>query len=446
VLDALAFLDQVKAGAALDLGRRVLVVGGGNSAMDAARTARRLVPEGEVTLVYRRTRAQMPADPGEVSDCLEEGIGLRDLLAPASVLAVDGKLAALCCTPMRLGERDASGRPRPVPVAGAEERLPADTLIVAISQEPELDFLAGLDLRRRPDGTLDVDPATRETSVAGLFAGGDVVHGAASVIKAIADGRAVAETIARRHGVAVPDEPFLDKGLAAAALLGRKASVTKGQQVPVLPLADRGGFSEVIQTFTPEAAALEASRCLACDDLCSLCVTVCPNRANHAYAVVPFSLDLPVLVQRQGRLAAEGTRTFALTQRVQTLNVADACNECGNCATFCPTAGAPYRDKPRFWLTRAGFEAALGDAFHLGRGPGGPRLEAKLKGRAYALELEGERASYQDGRVTAQLTAGTWALESWTGTATLEEGTPVDLAPCATLIALLNAATVLPRS
>jgi putative selenate reductase len=444
VMDALEFLDKVRAGTPMDLGRRVLIIGGGNSAMDAARSARRLVKDGEVTLVYRRTRAQMPADPAEVHDCIEEGIGLRDLLAPAAVTSLGGKVAGLSCTRMRLGEKDASGRPRPVPMDGPEEVLGADTIIPAISQEPVLDFLAGLDLRRKKDGTLDIDPATRETSLAGLFAGGDVVHGAASVIQAIADGRAVAETIALRHGVDVPAEPFLDKGLADAALMEKKSRLTPGQRVPVLPLSERKGFAEVLQAFTPEAAALEASRCLDCDDLCSLCVTVCPNRANQAYSLEPFSLDLPLLVQRQGRLVVEGSRPFAVTQRVQTLNIADFCNECGNCDTFCPAAGAPYKDKPRFWLDEDGYREAKGDVFRLERKPAGLAIEARLGGRTLSLELTPQGARYRTEQVTARLQLDTWLLLDWEGTGVLPEGTQVDLTPCATLIALLNAESVVP--
>jgi putative selenate reductase len=444
VLDALDFLDRVRSGQAPDLGRKVIVIGGGNSAMDAARSARRLVKDGDVTLVYRRTRAQMPADPAEVQDCIEEGVGLRDLLAPARVVSRDGSVAGLACTRMKLGERDASGRPRPVPMEGPEEIVEASTIIPAISQEPVLDFLAGLEVKRRRDGTFEVDPATRETSVPGLFAGGDVVHGPASVITAIADGRAFAETVARRHGIGIPAEPLLDKGVESPALMERKSRLTTPQPVPVLPLADREGFREVIQTFTAETAAKEASRCLDCDEVCSLCVTVCPNRANHAYGVEPFAMTLPVLVQRQGRLAMEGTRDFRVDQKVQTLNIADFCNECGNCATFCPTAGAPYRDKPRFWMDEEGFREAPGDAFRMERRTQGLAIEARLGGRASRLELDGPSARYTDGQVEARLETRTWKVLEWKALAVLPEGTQVDLAPCATLIALLSAEPVIP--
>jgi putative selenate reductase len=443
VMDALEFLDKVQAGTPMELGRRVLIIGGGNSAMDAARSARRLVKDGEVTLVYRRTRAQMPADPAEVRDCIEEGIGLRDLLAPAAVVAAGGKVTGLACARMKLGERDASGRPRPVP-EGGEEILLADTIIPAISQEPELDFLAGLAVARKKDGTVTVDPATCETTLPGLFAGGDVVHGPSSVIQAIADGRAVAEAIGRRHGITPEAEPHLDKGHETSALMDKKARLHSGQKVPVIPLTERSGFTEVIQTFTPETAAKEAARCLDCDDVCSLCVTVCPNRANHAYSMSPFLLDLPVLVQRGGRLVGEGIRAFAVTQTVQTLNVADFCNECGNCTTFCPTAGAPYKDKPRFWIDPEGFREAKGDAFRMERGPGGLVLEARLGGKPHRLEVGPAETRYTGPQVSARFRTGTWELNGWEAQATLAEGTTVDFTPCATLLVLLNAEPVIP--
>ncbi|MFZ1612696.1 MAG: FAD-dependent oxidoreductase, partial [Holophaga sp.] len=160
VIDGLEFLDKVRAQEPLDLGQYILVIGGGNSAMDAARSARRLAPNASVSLVYRRTRAEMPADPEEVHDCILEGIGLKDLLAPAHVVIEGGKVVGLACTRMKLGAPDASGRPRPVPVEGPLEILPADTILPAIGQETVLDFLGDLHLNHHRDGTLLVDPAT----------------------------------------------------------------------------------------------------------------------------------------------------------------------------------------------------------------------------------------------------------------------------------------------
>jgi len=444
VLDALSFLDRVQAKASCELGGRVLVVGGGNSAMDAARAARRLVREGEVTLVYRRTRAEMPAEPGEVRDCVEEGIGLRDLLAPARVVVENGRVVGLACTPMKLGERDASGRPRPVPAGAAEVVLPADTVIPAIGQEPALEFLAGLDLARRRDGTLVVDERTRQTSLPWLFAGGDVVRGAASVIKAVADGRAVATEIGRRHGVLPPPEPPLDKGARPVELLEKKSRRVAPQVVPVLPLADRGGFDQVMRSFGAEAARAEAGRCLDCDDLCSLCVTVCPNRANQAYAAAPQTLTFPRLVARRGALVAGPSETFRVEQSVQIVNIADFCNSCGNCATFCPTSGAPYQVKPRFFIDEAGWREAEGDAYHLERQGGAVVLEARLGGRLHRLERRGGEAEYRSERVRARLATEGWALLGFEALGPLEEGEVQDLSVCAALIALLQAEPALP--
>jgi putative selenate reductase len=444
VMDALDFLEKVRSGAPMDLGKRVLVIGGGNSAMDAARSARRLVKDGEVTLVYRRTRAQMPADPAEVEDCILEGIGLRDLLAPASVAVGGGKAVGLVCGVMKLGERDASGRPRPVPVDGETVLVPADTIIPAISQEPVLDFLEGLDVRRKKDGTLDVDPKTRETTLEGLFAGGDAVHGPSSVIQAIADGRAAAEAIGRRHGLVPAAEPHLDKGIPTPSAMDKKSRLTRPQTVPVLPVTEREGFAEVIHAFTAEAAALEASRCLDCDDLCSLCVTVCPNRANVAYAVEPFTFQIPSLVMRGGRLVAEGARDFRVAQTVQTLNIGDFCNECGNCDTFCPTAGAPYKDKPKFWIDPEGFREAKGDAFRMEAVAGGVSLQARLGGEAVTLVVWDGVAEYRARDIRATFQAPAWELLGFEALGTLPEGAQVDLSPCATLLTLLFAQPELP--
>jgi putative selenate reductase len=444
VLDALDLLDGVRAGTPADLGKRVLVVGGGNSAMDAARSARRLVKDGEVSLVYRRTRAEMPADPAEVHDCLAEGVGLHDLLAPVRVVVEEGRAVGLACARMRLGPPDASGRRAPVPADGPEVVLPADAIVPAIGQEPVLDFLDGLTVRRNRDGTLAVDPATRETSVAGLFAGGDVVRGAASVIKAIADGGAVAREIGRRHGVAPEPEPRLEKRATPAALLERKSRQVLPQTVPMLPVSERGGFAEVVQSFGPEAAAAEASRCLDCDDLCSLCVTVCPNRANHAYATEALDLALPSWVVQGGALVPAGATPFRIAQGVQILNIGDLCNACGNCATFCPTAGAPYQDKPRFWLDAEGYAAARGDAFRMERTDGGIVIDARLGGWTHRLERGAGVAEYRSERLVARFAPGTWSLLGVEPAGPLTEGEAVDLSACATLIALLAAAPSLP--
>jgi putative selenate reductase len=442
VVDALAFLEKAKT-EELKLGTKVLVVGGGNSAMDAARTARRLARRGTVDLVYRRTRAQMPADPEEIRACLEEKIGLRDLLAPLRIETKAKKVVGLVCGVMRLGAPDASGRPRPEPT-GQEITLPCSTLIYAVSQEPVLGLLEGSAVERNRDGSLKVDSKSGETSIKDLFAGGDVARGPASIVKAVADGRRFAEEIARRHGVEIPAEPTLDKGSKPGALLAKKAVRTAQRTVRELPVNKRKGFEVVPGAFDAETATIEASRCLDCDELCSLCVTVCPNRANQAYVTRPMKLELPGFTFRGGKLEREARPAFVIGQSVQTFNLGDSCNECGNCKTFCPTAGAPYQDKPRFWLDPDGFETAKGNAFRMTRYGDRLQLEAKIDGQRHTLTCDAATAEYRGPKLVAKLKPEAWELIEASPAGQLAEGEQVDLSVCETMIVLLAVAPVLP--
>lgn len=445
VLDALVFLDGLRDGVKRDLGRRVLVVGGGNSAMDGARSAKRLVGKGgEVSLVYRRTRAEMPADPGEIHDCEVEGIGLRTLLAPVRVVVESGKAVGLACRRVKLGPPDASGRPRPVPVEGSEVVLEADTIVTAIGQETALELLCGAALEAKRDGTLVAKPATGETSRAGLYAGGDVVRGPASIIEAVADGRAAAEAIARLHGVEPAAEPHLPKGLSPAAALAKKARLAAPEPVPELPVAGRGGFDEVLQPLGPEAARREAARCLDCDEVCSLCVTVCPNRANLAYETPPLAIELPSFVVEGGRPVPAGTTTLRVAQGVQIVNLGDACNECGNCVPFCPTSGAPWRDKPRFWADAGGFAEAKGDGCRMSRAGDGVAVDARIGGRLHRLEHLGALAEYRSESLRVVLEPEGWHVLDVSLVGSPADGERLDLDVCARLIALLHAEPVLP--
>ena len=439
VVDALGFLGQVDHWTG-SLGRRVLVVGGGNTAIDAARSAHRLDPGADVVLVYRRTRAEMPAEPDEVRALVEEGIAIRELLAPLRVEVEDGRVRALICRPVRLGSPDASGRPRPEAVPGAETRLGADSVVVAVGQELAPDLWPEEDLARTPSGGLVVDPATGETSLPEVYAGGDAVRGAASVVRALGDGLRAARAIGARHGLAPVEEPLLDKARTPAELLARKAERVAGVLVPELPVAGRTGFEEVVLGLDETAARAEAARCLDCDDLCSLCVTVCPNRAHQAYGVPTAPLELPVLGVVAGELGRTGTRTFAAHQAVQTLVLADACNDCGNCVPFCPSAGSPFLDKPRVWLDADGFAADPRDAYRFSRtDDGGLLLQAHLAGQSHELRWGDGAASYRSPQLEAQLDPVTGDLLDWQGRTPLADGQVLDLDPLATLLVLRHA-------
>jgi putative selenate reductase len=214
--------------------------------------------------------------------------------------------------------------------------------------------------------------------------------------------------------------------------------------VPELPVAARDGFAEVLLPLDPDAARREAARCLDCDDVCSLCVTVCPNRANLSYALSPLVLELPSYVVEGGKPVAKGSSRLAVAQGIQILNLGDACNECGNCVTFCPTSGSPYRDKPSFWVDPEGFAEAKGDAYRMTRTGGAVAIDARVAGRAHRLERRDGVAEYRSDALRATLDTTTWTLIDARVEGTPAEGDVLDLSTCAFLITLLHAEPALP--
>ena len=271
VLDAIQFLKRVNLNQPVRTGARVGVIGGGNAAVDAARVALRLPGCQSVQILYRRTRAEMPAFAEEVEALVEEGAELQLLVAPVEILVGNGRLAGVRCQRMELGEPDESGRRRPVPLPDSEFDLPLDTLLVAIGEDADVRFLgqnSGIEISRR--GTAVVGRETQATGRAGVFAGGDVVTGPDTVIAAMAAGKVAAEMIDRylrgeaieRHYEPVRPAVYVPPATAAApeaATAGRAA-------VSLLPITARhDGFAEVEQTLTEEQAIREASRCLRCD-------------------------------------------------------------------------------------------------------------------------------------------------------------------------------------
>ena len=184
-------------GEKVSLGKRVAVIGGGNVAMDAVRTAVRTGSQ-EVFILYRRSRAEMPASPEEISEALEEGIRMEFLAAPVRIQGENGKVTGIECIRMELGEPDASGRRRPVPVKGSEFTIACDSIVPAIGQAADLSFIpkeSGIAVNKW--NTFDVDPVTFATSVPGIFAGGDNVTGPATVVKAVYAGKEAAVSIGR---------------------------------------------------------------------------------------------------------------------------------------------------------------------------------------------------------------------------------------------------------
>jgi heterodisulfide reductase subunit A len=190
---ALDFLWDANTGKKVDVGKNVVVIGGGNVAVDAARTARCL-GANEVTILYRRSKDEMPANLREVQEAEHEGVKIEFLVSPKRVLGESGKVSGIECVRMQLGEPDETGRKKASPVEGSDFKRETDMVILAIGESPDLEFLPkGIELNE--DGTLWVNPITLETSMPGVFGGGDAVSGPASVIEAIRDGKRAAEAI-----------------------------------------------------------------------------------------------------------------------------------------------------------------------------------------------------------------------------------------------------------
>jgi NADPH-dependent glutamate synthase beta subunit-like oxidoreductase len=193
VVHALSFLWSANCGEKTEIGKNVVVIGGGNVAMDAAKTALRLGAE-KVTILYRRSREEMPANPWELKEAEDEGVKIEFLVAPKKILGENGKVSAVECVRMQLGEPDESGRRKPMPIEGSEFTRETDMVILAIGEAPDLEFLPK-EIELNEDGTVWINPVTMETSLQGVFAGGDAVTGPATVIEAIRAGKCAAESI-----------------------------------------------------------------------------------------------------------------------------------------------------------------------------------------------------------------------------------------------------------
>ncbi len=263
VIDCVSFLRDVSFGKVVRLGNRVAVVGGGNAAIDASRVALRLGAK-EVTIIYRRTRAEMPASAEEIEDAIEEGVKINFLAAPSKVSRENG-MVRMECIRMQLGEPDASGRRRPEPIEGSEFVMEFDTIIAAIGQRP--DIPAEFTLQTGRGNTLVVDSNTLTTNREGIFAAGDVVSGPDAVIGAIAGGRKAAEAIDKYLGGNGIIDEMLVKPEELIPYLGHDEdfAYSPRARMPKLPMGQQlDNFSEIELGFSEETAIAEAERCLKC--------------------------------------------------------------------------------------------------------------------------------------------------------------------------------------
>ncbi len=324
VIDGATFLREVNLGLRPSLGEEVAVVGGGNVAMDAARAAVRL-GASKVSILYRRSRVEMPAGPDEIEQALEEGVEPMFLVAPTKLKRENGRLSVTCVR-MELGEPDAGGRRRPVPIEDSEFNMEFDTLITAIGQAPQIseDF----HLRLGRGSTIQVDPVTLTTNRTGVFAGGDAVTGPATVTQALASGRQAAFRIDDylRHRYPLVNKEA-EETLSGELLPKTIEMIRKIERLepPLLPPEARAKeFKPVELIYNWEAAVDEARRCLRCgmgaeilfQDKCATCLTclrVCPYH-------VPY-LDEGGIIQIP----------------------ADQCQACGICVAECPAKAIVLR-------------------------------------------------------------------------------------------------------
>jgi putative selenate reductase len=353
VTDPLQFLFHARRGLETAIGKNIVIIGGGNTAMDAARTAWRLAGEtGSVTIVYRRTINEMPADQGEIKAVLEEGVSIIELAAPEKVILTGDRVSSLLCSRMELKGVDKRGRPAPVKIEGSEFEIRCDTIIPAIGQLTDIDFTSPADLK--------VEDGTYRTAIEGVFIGGDALRGASTAINAIGDGRKAAGEIIIDAGIDISfKKQDYKKNLTTKELITRRSVRQFSNLPPELPPEKRRSFALVSETLSEDTIVSEAQRCLWCDEMCSICTTVCPNFANRMYETDPVTIWLRKAVRSDnGAITLEDDGIFEVKQKYQILNIADFCNDCGNCNTFCPASGAPFRDKPRFWLTVSSFNEA----------------------------------------------------------------------------------------
>ncbi|MBC8439810.1 MAG: putative selenate reductase subunit YgfK [Deltaproteobacteria bacterium] len=357
VYDQLEFLRGLRQGKGNKIGKNIVVIGGGNSAMDASRAAKRLAGEkGKVTILYRRSIRQMPADLEEIDAVMAEGIEIQELVAPQSVMSKNGRVSGIRCHRMSLVQPDSSGRPRPVVIEGSEFVIQTDTIISAIGQQVVIPFLT--------DQEFKTDPKTYQTNLGKVYAGGDAIRGASTLIRAIGDGQKAVNSI--MTDAAISGNVFFDHKSQKRDIDKLEEKLAKRIFGPDLletdlrvtfRLSQRSGFDLVSRTMTREMAIEEAARCLSCDTLCNICTIVCPNRANVSYKNVPFKAQTYKAIYKNDIAIVEQAGAFIVSQTHQVINIGDFCNECGNCTTFCPTSGSPYIEKPKFYLSRSNFEA-----------------------------------------------------------------------------------------
>ncbi len=345
-IDCITFLRAVNLGEKVEIGKKVIVIGGGNAAIDSARTALRL--GSDVHIVYRRSRKEMPANEWEIEEAEKEGVKIHYLASSVKILGEKGKVVAMECIKNKLGPPDASGRRRPVPIKCSEFKIEADTIIPAISQQPDTSWLSanhGLEISKW--NSFVIDEETLATNIKGIFAGGDCVTGPKTIIEAIAAGHRVAKSIDRYLNPEVRSE----KREARVEFEVVVESKDKKERVlmPELPINKRKNFKEVELGFTEEMAIEEAKRCLRCGFCaeCSECIADCDKRLvalsipeETSGILLRVPLDTNQFPLNGGPLQGKLSRTDAkeipvIVEPITARVISNLCRGCGDCEEIC---------------------------------------------------------------------------------------------------------------
>ncbi|MFC2134949.1 FAD-dependent oxidoreductase, partial [Bacteroidota bacterium] len=296
-----------------------------------------------VYIIYRRTKEFMPADKEEFHAALEDGVIFKDLLLP--VILDNGTLS---CQKMMLDEIGEDGRRDVIPVQGQFEEFQIDTIISAIGEQVDIDILSKNKIKLKNKSA--VVTGTNETSLENVYIGGDALRGPSTVVEAIADGRTAADAIIKKEGVqpltAANTNRYFDPKLRESDIILRKG------------LAASQKVDDIIA---------EAGRCLDCNFICTKCVEVCPNRANITIDTSDYN-DI-------------------FTDRYQILHLESLCNECGNCETFCPHTGSPYKDKITFFKNETEFKTSSNDGFYFVNNESEDNVKIMIRTSAKSSEL-----------------------------------------------------------
>lgn len=315
VVHAIKFLEDVNNGKKVSVGNRVIVVGGGDAAIDSARVAIRLGAK-EVTVVYRRSHVEIPAIPSEVEDAKEEGVKFMLLTNPIEILTSKGHITGVRCVKMRLGEPDHSGRRRPVPIPNSEFTMAVDEMIIAVGQSAEPHGVQN-ELDCTEWATVKADPITLATNIPGIFAGGDVFIGPNTVVKAVGHGKTAAESIdCFIRGIDINENRGKDRHRVQSYEVDKSFTLAEGRRaMPKQAIPSRKhSFSEVELGFNESTALTEAERCLGCAVCCECerCVEACKRDAiDHKMKDEVIDLHVGAII------VATGYRLFNVEQYPQ---------------------------------------------------------------------------------------------------------------------------------